>query len=460
MADGIFLKREPVPGMLIWDLFDDDLHSNLWVLMQQCRLTQEEQSEEILIERDGRKAWCDVHVHPSASSHLIVLNDVTLKNRSLERVVEEERFSAVGMLAGGIAHQYNNIHHSVLGFLETSLRVNGAERDEIVKKAIHRLEMGASLTASLLDFSRGHNDKGVASFPLSDSLIQVEAITRQEFLKYGCTLTLPNTDITVRTNKVVFEQILIHLLINGIHACITSPKKEITVHASCVGESCSVYIGDTGCGISESHQRRIFTPFFSTKGEFAKAKSPYSKIRGNGLGLALSQRLARQLNGDLTLCKTSKRGTVFKILIPRGELKSQNDLRKFANNKADTSVFERKLNFAILDDLPENRLVLRFYLKSHAANILEYDSGDVAIEELDALGPDVIFVDWLMPGFNGNDFLLRLKMERRSDLLKKVFVLSGFNNSKEIETWRPLIGGVIEKPISRDKLFKEVLMHQ
>src|SRR5690606_2294081 len=84
------------------------------------------------------------------------------------------------------------------------------------------------------------------------------------------------------------------------------------------GSVCRVQVKDTGCGIPEEDQEKIFTPFFSTKGEFASGNSPYKRIRGQGLGLALSKRFARQFHGDLILKKTSSRGTVFELVVLKG----------------------------------------------------------------------------------------------------------------------------------------------
>lgn len=461
ITDRSLFSKEPLADEIIWDVFENEIHPNLWALMQRCRLTHQEQSEEILVERDQGKRWFEIHVHPSGTSFSIILKDITEKNRSLEQLVEEERLSSIGTLAGGLAHQYNNIHHAVLGFLQASLELKGKEQSSLLKKAITQLEGGASLTKSLLDFSRGHAEKGMRTFYLKEVFEQVQILTKEELLKLDCTLSLPDTEEIVHTNKVVLEQILVNLVINAAHACLTSMVKKISLTVTTREDMVQILVKDTGCGVAESNRKKIFTPFFSTKGEFANNKSPQAQIRGNGLGLALSRRLARQFHGELLLKETSHQGTTFEVDVPRGSLEEYKLSQiKFKASKVPQDFANRKLNFMILDDLPENRVVLKFYLKDKAKSIIEFESGDVSLEELEKFNPDVIFVDWLMPGMNGNQFLSRLKEGDRFDVLKKAFVLSGYNNSEEIEAWRPLIGGVIEKPISREKLITEVLASQ
>lgn len=460
--ESILFSFKPSVNELIWNVICKEAHSCLWTLMQKCKFTHQVQSDEVLVERSEAKKWFEINVQLQGASFFILAKDVTAQHLSVERLIEERQFNSIGTLAGGLAHQYNNIHHAVLGFLESSLHMNPEQQADVIKLAMKKLENGADLTKSLLDYTRGHSERGVTSLQLSEVFEQVSVLTQGELLKYGCTLDLPHTQVIVKGNKMVLEQIIANLVINAAQATIGKTgggsTHEISLRAQCVGALCKVQVRDHGWGISEENRPMIFTPFFSTKGEFAKGKSPYSRIKGRGLSLALSKRFARQFNGDLILKKTSPNGSVFELSIPKGEpLKSVELSPQEVTKKEKRTVENRKLNFLILDDLPENRLVLKFYLKERANKISESESGDVPISELETLRPDVIFVDWLMPGVNGHQFLSSLKRNRRFDLLKRAYILSGFNDSEEIESWKPLIAGVIEKPISREKLLSRVL---
>lgn len=452
----------PMPNESIWNVFSSEMHTCLWALMQRCRFTHQEQTDEVQVHTAEGLRWVEISILPQGNSFAIELRDVTARKKVIEKIIEEKQQSSIGTLAGGLAHRYNNIHHAVLGFLETSLRLEEKERVNTIKLAIQKIESGTILTKSLLDYSRGHSEKSICSFYLEEIFEQVRRLTRDEVLRNNCNLNLPHTQEIVRGNKAVLEQILVHLVTNSIHACMGRAQREISLSTKYVGPYCRIQVRDTGCGISESDQKRIFTPFFTTKGEFAPQASPAAQVRGQGLALALSRRFARQFNGDLILKRTSHNGSIFELSVPKGEeseIAQPKGLAFHSMEKKKARGPNEKLNFLILDDLPENRVVLKFYLKDRANKICENESGDVSISQLEELGPDIIFVDWLMPGVNGHQFLSRLRKNQRFDLLKRVYILSGYNDSAEIESWRPFVAGVIEKPISREKLLSQVLCH-
>lgn len=457
VVDQSLFASSPKNNELIWNVFVKETHSTLWALMQKCRFTFKEQFEDVLIEQTSGKKWYEISVRPQGKLFSIAYKDITKRNLSVEKHIEEKQFSSIGTLAGGLAHQYNNIHHIVMGFLESSLQLKEQEQTEVIKQAMRKLETGASLTKSLLDYSRGHSERGVGSFYLEEIFDQVRLITEEEVNKYGCTLNLPHTQEVVRGNRIVLEQIIVNLVINAAHACLGKSHKEVSIFSKSVGSVCRIQVKDTGWGISEEDQEKIFTPFFSTKGEFAYGNSPYKEIRGQGLGLALSRRFARQFNGDLVLKRTSPNGTVFELSLPKGNFE---EVSGSQNSKSGSSPMKKskdgKLNFLILDDLPENRLILKFYLKDHANRIFEKESGDLLISDIEKISPDVIFVDWLMPGVGGHQFLSSLKRKQRFDLLKRAYILSGYSDSDEIESWRPIIAGVIEKPVSKAQLLSQI----
>lgn len=227
------------------------------------------------------------------------------------RMLQSEKLSAVGQLAGGVAHEINNPLGVILGFAQSVVRrMKGDDPLSMPLKAIEREALRCkNLVQSLLTFSRATQDERLsgtdpnAAILESLSLIQVRSKISGIELIQELDIALP----AVKANKNQLQQVIINLCNNAIDAM--SRGGRITLR-TCVSQRkadhVEIQVRDTGAGIPPEIQARIFEPFFTTK-EVGK---------GTGLGLALVYEIIQKHEGSIELQSEVGHGTTFTVYLP------------------------------------------------------------------------------------------------------------------------------------------------
>lgn len=287
---------------------------------------------EIYYDITGRKKGIDLLVRRASlmtvgasGSFLAVLAFLAVRGERGERerkmlqeqLVRSDRMAALGTLLGGVAHEFNNINVTVMGFSQLLLEGGGlpAEERSHVER-IHRAARRAdTITNNLLDFSRGR-----AAVPARGNLAQAarEALdlVSGQYEKEGVTVRdriEPVEDSLMQSDQMV--QVALNLLTNARHAMEGRGEKVLTVETGSSGDTAFIRISDTGCGIPEEHLSQVFTPFFSTKGEHAESKEQ-SALKGTGLGLSVTHTIVTRHGGDMSVESRTGCGTTFTVTIP------------------------------------------------------------------------------------------------------------------------------------------------
>jgi two-component system, cell cycle sensor histidine kinase and response regulator CckA len=249
-----------------------------------------------------------------------IVEDITERRALEEQLRQAQKMEAVGRLARGVAHDFNNVLAAILGssdLLWLRLAEDDPSRDEAeeIRKAAER---GAALTRQLLAFSR--------SQALESKLIDLNSVVAQNegMLQRlaGDTVTLtvqvPRDPVRVRIEPGQLEQVLLNLVVNARDAMPTGGTVAIAVEPLQIGGDLRRYPGvsegafarisvsDTGGGIDPDLQPHIFEPFFTTKGP----------SKGTGLGLSIVYGIAKDAGGTVTFFTAPERGTTFDVLIP------------------------------------------------------------------------------------------------------------------------------------------------
>jgi signal transduction histidine kinase len=249
-----------------------------------------------------------------------IIRDITEPKRLEHQLLQSQKMEAVGQLAGGVAHDFNNILTAMMGYCSL---IQMKTKEELTKTRAEYIlalsEKAAGLTQSLLAFSR----KQVINPKPTDinEMVNSTSILLQRLIGEDIELrtVLSRESITVIVDRGQIEHVLMNLATNardamtqgGILTISTEPvelnREFIETHGyGEIGKYALLSVADTGIGIDESTRERIFEPFFTTK-EVGK---------GTGLGLAMVYGIIKQHNGFINVHSEPDKGTTFRIYIP------------------------------------------------------------------------------------------------------------------------------------------------
>jgi len=200
-----------------------------------------------------------------------VIRDVTLRKINEKNMIHFERMVALGTLSGGVAHEFNNLHAVIKGYLELVLQDQtlGAGLREHLDVVYENTQQAVEVTKHLLAFCGKQSGKQKME-SLKSVINKSVRIIKREFETEGITINFQiDQDIEVPVLGGQIGQVLLNFLINARHAMMESQEKRIEIQAGVDGERAYVRLSDTGCGIPEKEISRLFDPFFTTKGEFS-----------------------------------------------------------------------------------------------------------------------------------------------------------------------------------------------
>ena len=351
------------------------------------------------------------------------ITDVT-ERRSLEAQLQHaQKMEALGQLAGGVAHDFNNFLTAILGyarFLLESATDQSTRRDaeEIVKAA----ERAASLTKQLLAFGRRH----VMEMEVVD--VNARILDVADMLKRIIGEDVPLTtrvqaDVpAVRVGRGQLEQIVMNLVVNARDAIdgggsirvetanVVLDRHSPTRPANVApGHYVVISVSDTGCGMTEEIKARLFEPFFTTK----------PRDQGSGLGLATVYGIVAQCGGTITVTSEPGQGSTFAIYLPWHDqaVSEPAPVPDVAGHHGGETVL-------LAEDEPAVRRLARVILERAGYTVVEAGNPDEAEAAADSLAVlDLLLTDVVMPGGTGPDLFRRLS-QRRPGI--RVVFMSGY----------------------------------
>lgn len=363
---------------------------------------------------------------------VVIIKDITaMKKMAEERQKLElefrqlQKMEAVGHLAGGVAHDFNNILTAIIGYgnlLRLKIPPESPLRN-FVDQILATSEKAASLTHSLLAFSR----KQVMSLtPLDINEIvrgMKNILDRIIGEDIAFNVKTSDHDLIVTCDKGQIEHALINLAANARDAMpqggiLTISTEEADITESfvqhhghgVVGCYAVLSVADTGMGMDKITQQRIFEPFFTTK-EVGK---------GTGLGLAMVYGTINQHNGFITVSSESGKGSVFKIYLPLAEIKG-----RVLEQKPSDRLYSGSETILLVEDDAAVRHVSKTLLEDLGYSIMEAFDGEHAIKlyRENSNKIQLVISDMVMPGISGKDVLMGLS-KIRADV--KFLFISGY----------------------------------
>jgi CheY-like chemotaxis protein len=305
-------------------------------------------------------------------------------------------------------------------------RPNDPERVKRYAEAgLQAAERGAKLTGQLLAFSRAQRIE-LKPLIVADLVEGMGELLRRTL---GSTVrlrfSLDGERMPVLSDPTQLEMAVLNLAINARDAMpdggelgfATSVRRLTGDLELADGEYVELAVSDTGTGMSPDVVARAFDPFFTTKGVG----------KGTGLGLSQVYGIARQTGGAVRIESRVGEGTTVRLLLPRTELALRAGPEAEA---ADGAPIVRAAKVLVVDDDPDMRRMLVESLDALGYRVTEAADGPAALDALDAAAPDVLMVDFAMPGMNGAE-VARAARQRRPDL--PVVFASGYSDTAAIE---------------------------
>ena len=347
-----------------------------------------------------------------------VATEITERKRLEEQLLQSQKMEAVGQLAGGVAHDFNNILTAIVGYADllaaefTGTNSRHLEDLEEIRKAARR---AAALTRQLLAFSR----KQVLEpriIDMNDVVLNLDKMLRSLIAENIELKTELADDLAAaRADPNQIEQVIMNLAINARDAMpdggtVTIETGNATLddayaaqHVSVIpGEYVMLAVSDTGCGMDEKTKSRVFEPFFTTK--------PVG--RGTGLGLSTVYGIVKQTGGNIWLYSEPGKGTTFKIYLPAIAALPE-DIGKVAPAEAVQRGGETVL---VVEDDEQLRRLTHRALASQGYTVLEADRGSTALDiaRRHKGHIDLLLTDVIMPDTNGRKLAETIRAELKS----------------------------------------------
>jgi two-component system cell cycle sensor histidine kinase/response regulator CckA len=357
-----------------------------------------------------RLVECSYRARVHGQRHLCIARDITDRRLIDERLMQSEKIESVGRLAGGIAHEFNNLLTVMLGYTELLLG-NRGENDpdrtdlEEIQKAGQR---AAALTQQLLAFSRKQvlMPKDV---DLNQTVAGLQTILAR-LIRADVTLSceLAPSPAIVRIDPTQIEQAILNLVLNARDALPAGgqirlevslvPRSQVDMPpelASNVGDFVRLRVVDNGVGISPETRAHLFEPFFTTK-EVGK---------GTGLGLASVYGIVHQSNGVISVESEPGAGSVFTMhfpVAPHADERSQLPAAGAQPGRARETVL-------IVEDEDAVRVIISAVLRRQGYNVVEASGARVACEIVAQRSDiDLLLTDVVVPDMDGPALAQRL----------------------------------------------------
>ncbi len=386
-----------------------------------------------------------------------IIEDLTDKKRMESELLQAQKLEAIGILAGGVAHDFNNILFPIMGLTELLMESDmvvpeGALHLKEIHKAANRAK---DLVRQILTISR-------QSYSNTRVPVDIQSLIK-EIIKLS-KATLPSTIRIVQkisrdcgpvqADPAQIHQIMLNLIVNAFHAMeetggfLTISLSPVTLEPEDTpsptlepGHYACLTVTDTGIGMHPDVVQDIFNPYFTTK----------EKQKGTGLGLSIVKGLIATLNGDILVDSTPGKGSTFTVFMPMVKCETQSE-----KDEDIPAVVNGSETIMVIDDETAITRTLKLMLERNGYHVTSFFESPAALESFYHQPDryDLVITDMTMPDMTGLD-LARKFIKIRPDI--PIVLMTG--HEKKMTPDELTVSGIIKllhKPVSKGRLLETI----
>ena len=446
-------------GRTIWEAMPADAAKAISETLSAARSSSSQASNTYCLEMNDKPVWIELYIWAigdgdnSSSRYVAVARDITERKNLERQLVQSQKMEAIGRLAGGVAHDFNNIMMIILGYC-ASIESHPQDHKTLLAElrvVTDSANRAAALTKQLLAFSRKQQLQ-TKVLDASALLLRMQPMLART-LGEDIELTVNGAaDTTIKADEGQLQQVIMNLAVNAREAMPGGGRLALSVENVTVREDCSqrpvglksghyalVTVSDTGSGMSQEALSHLFEPFYTTKKE------------GTGLGLSIVYGIVKQSQGFIYAQSTEDRGTTFRIYLP----KSMEKLSREAAPACTTQRVRGSETLLLVEDEPEVRKLLRLNLERNGYRILEASDGAQALRvgnqhkgQIDLLLTDVV-----MPGIGGSEVADAFRSDNPD---VPVIFMTGYSDRQDLGQDDSHAVSLLSKPFSMSDMLAKV----
>ena len=330
---------------------------------------------------------------------IAIVRDITAQREVENQLHQSEKLTALGQLAGGIAHDFNNLLQAILGYAQ--LMKANPDNPELLQRSLSVVESaaldGSETVRRIQQFARLRPEERFMPVDVNHIVEDAVAITRPRWEEKIAHESRPmdlRLDLRARQHihgrSAALTEVMTNLVLNAMDAMVEGGT--LTISTKDVGDTVVITVTDTGIGMPEHVRRRVFEPFFSTKGE-----------SGSGLGLSMAYSIIRRHGGDIRVDSEPNRGTTFTLVVPcASETPSPPPAPSAATPR-------RAARVLLVDDEPQVLSALTELLQAAGHEVSAAAGGAAALKIYTPGRYDVVMTNVGMAGMNGWEVTERVR---------------------------------------------------
>jgi PAS domain S-box-containing protein len=399
-CDRLQYSRREILQMRFKDLVPPTHRRMLQRMDEKIRSGETVQAEIEVLTRTGQTVPYEFHSRLIDYQHqlavLSVARDVSTRKKMEEKLIRSERLSAVGEMASGVAHNFNNLLQMILGAGEAALAKLGTgeirKGQEAILTLIEACQRGADIVKRIKEFTLAKSEDIQAAkvFDLGDLISEAVQLTKPFWSdpaspgRYRLNYVRP-LGALIKGNPSEIYEVLVNIIKNALEAM---PQGGIlTIGSEMRNGHIHLSVTDSGEGISEENLQRIFQPFFTTKGK-----------RSSGLGLSSSYGIIKKHQGIMVVKSTIGQGSTFTISLPLAQARPKDELEP---RSAEQSGAGAKIKFLMIDDEINILKMMELFFEDTAVDLTTAQSAEKGLRLIRDGRFDAILCDFSMDGMNG-----------------------------------------------------------